>query len=512
MGAAGIWCMRVVGILQARVTPTRVLLVLLAAFLLFSGLGLHDGHDWGCDYAMYLLAAKNLLGGAPYSYQIPVLTFEFPHGANFVLHTPSVGYPLLLAGGLALFGLDFVALKLVNLVFWCFGVLGFYLQARKRFTPAVAVVGAAALLSLHSMFMFKQLLLSDVPAAALLAVALWLFDSWERDRSLGRLTLLALLCGFIILMRPVYTLLFPSLILALLLGWWRRGGGLSRPGVALETGLLVAVALLIQAINVHFSSLGNDYLGHGLTIFRETPLKEWVSLKLGLVGNEVVRLNVLLFGSSFISSSHAVLLGLIALGFFPRLSLRRIAFMEIFVLAYLVAIIILSPWGLHNRLTLPLVFPAMIYLFHGLEQSVAWARRLPFVRDWRPERLLLVGSVLVLAVMLQSNVHYMRSNWHFNPDVVLKPDFQQLVAWIRRETVPGEGVFFDKPHPLVLFSDRPVFRVRFDPRGGAVPPEPRLAVLSRPQLGSELHARHLRAGFTRERYANEGFVVLERGP
>jgi hypothetical protein len=100
-------------------------------------------HAEGTDWAMYVMHARNIVQGLPYTetgyvFQ-PESTTEV--GANSY---PS-GFPLLLAPFYALFGLNLALFKLLNAAFLVLSLWPIYLYARRTLTPACSLILIVAL-------------------------------------------------------------------------------------------------------------------------------------------------------------------------------------------------------------------------------------------------------------------------------------------------------------------------------------------------------------------------------
>src|SRR5689334_3374691 len=77
---------------------------------------LYDGHNWGGDFAHYILSAKNLLDGRPYNDHIMLnMTITYPPG-----------FPFLLMPLIKIFGINLKILKLLNVIFWYLSIVCAY--------------------------------------------------------------------------------------------------------------------------------------------------------------------------------------------------------------------------------------------------------------------------------------------------------------------------------------------------------------------------------------------------
>lgn len=118
-------------------------LLLLSAVLGFSMFTI--GHDWGDDFAAYILQAQSIVNGnMAEEVQRNIFTIEessFRPGPQAY----PWGYPLLISPIVAIFGPKITPLKLVNLPFFLLAVLAFFLYIRPRMPRLAALTLAAAL-------------------------------------------------------------------------------------------------------------------------------------------------------------------------------------------------------------------------------------------------------------------------------------------------------------------------------------------------------------------------------
>ncbi len=182
------------------------------------------------DAAIYVLTARSLLEGEGYSYV----------GEPFVLRPP--GFPVLLVPVLALFGTSFLALHVwVGLFGIACAALLFVLVAPRLGTPLAFAVAAALLLS-PGYQQVSQLVLSDVPGAAL-ALAALVLDRRARAAppSAGRELAVGLCIAAAAYVRSVNLVLVPALLVSRVLQ--RRDG--ADAGLATRAFVRGRVLLLV---------------------------------------------------------------------------------------------------------------------------------------------------------------------------------------------------------------------------------------------------------------------------
>ncbi len=184
---------KIAEIKPAKKTEKLILIfTLILLFLLLSAL-LTDGHGWGDDFALYLRQAQNIADGRKYS------DTGYIYNTHEPLYSPKAYppvYPLLLSVVYKIFGLDFLKLKNVSVLFFVLYLGLLFIFFRKRFSFSISIL-SVILFGLNPAFfieldqilsdftflfftMFAILLIEKftekpaVKSAVLTAVAVWL--------------------------------------------------------------------------------------------------------------------------------------------------------------------------------------------------------------------------------------------------------------------------------------------------------------------------------------------------
>jgi hypothetical protein len=99
--------------------------LLIFAILLFYLVNLKGGHNWGGDFSMYIMNARNIVRGAPYAQTGYVYNPDLP---NYGPKAYPPIFPLMLAPFIAIWGVNLKVLKLVGVI--CFAIELFYLDQK----------------------------------------------------------------------------------------------------------------------------------------------------------------------------------------------------------------------------------------------------------------------------------------------------------------------------------------------------------------------------------------------
>ena len=159
-----------------------LVIILLVSLVLGAGM-LRRGHEWGDDWAWYVLQAKSIWEGT---------TDEFIEISNFTNYQSTThlgplaypwGYPLLLVPFYAWNGLSPLTLKIPGLIFYAGFLICLYLFAKSRLTQTESLL-------LVSLFAFNPLLvgfldhiLSDIPFLFFSTLTLYLVTQQSESRT-----------------------------------------------------------------------------------------------------------------------------------------------------------------------------------------------------------------------------------------------------------------------------------------------------------------------------------------
>lgn len=162
----------------------------LSAFVVWAAGNLHyTGHTWGDDFTLYLRQAGSLVDGNV-GQVIADNHFNVDNAAKpgFSPYVYPWGFPLLLAPFYRVFGLDYAALKMVEVAclvafLWAFrAVLG------RRMRPWLAFATTASVATTLAYLAYTDKLVSENPYMAAAAITLWWLDHLRNGRRLHEAT------------------------------------------------------------------------------------------------------------------------------------------------------------------------------------------------------------------------------------------------------------------------------------------------------------------------------------
>ncbi len=425
-----------------------VLSLVTVLFFVVNFATLKDGHNWGDDFAQYVLCAKNIADHRTYTDGIML--------DNPTIYPP--GFPLLLAPLIKIFGIDFKILKSLNIIFWFLSALIFYALARKRLPEDIAVLSYVLLLSSSFFFTYKQNILSDIPFVFFCLLSLWL---WERSpvnqaspsppRTALPFAIFLIVMSFTLLIRSAGLALFVAGILYFLIGErnYRKAA-------------LCVLALFITMI-LQTAWIGTNP-GFLTTFVNNSPETVIGSIKSNfsivflstlfffLPAYNAISLNLFFALAPFIKTISPLLLIFFLGVFFYRIKKRSLSPAGYFFSSSLCLALLWSvfahPVDAFVRFILPIAALLLLYF------SQFWLYLGKKIQFKRADLAAMLSLKIILIFLIFVNVSNTISVFNFNDDVLKKRAVQELTGWLEDNTKSGDHFMFWKPRALTLLTGR----------------------------------------------------------
>ncbi|MGI9051792.1 MAG: hypothetical protein ACR2HQ_03945 [Ilumatobacteraceae bacterium] len=423
-----------------------------------------DGHGWGDDFALYINQAQGLTDGTANDV-VADTRFAIDNSAyhSFSPEAYPWGFPVLLAGIVAVRGVDYTALKVVPTLSLVGAVLVLYLLLASRLTRVEAVL-VSALFALNSWYLSRtDQVLSDLTFWFLLLLALYLLDRRLRAGTilLGNGTLAAGVCVLAAFnVRREGALVLVGLATAQIAAAIssRRSGrplprrDLWRPILAPYAAFLagaVAIQLLrpspILNPSEDVGSSGLQNMWPNLRWYWDR-LAELLGLKAEVVGS------LDLFGNSMAAEIVlGVILVLAALGIVAVLVRRPRRDLHLVVTVVAISLAVLAQPFKEGRYLITIAPFVVYFAVRGVRAIVAGPR-------WRALRWAVPTALLV--TLVANNVvdtrsrfvdHLERETMWWGPEA---RDAQELFAAVESLTDPDDVVVFAQSRTMNLYTDR----------------------------------------------------------
>ena len=190
----------------------QISLVIIFSCTVFAGTFIHKGHDWGDDFAMYLMHAENIASGKDYGETGFIFNEDAP---MYAPQDYAPGFPLLLVPAVSLFGQDLYYIRIYLLLFYGLFLFLIYLLLKDK----VANITLYAILILLGCSAFIVLqannILSDIPGAVFFLFTLWLIERALSSKKPAYLQwiIIGLTAAFACSVRSTTIVIIPALII-----------------------------------------------------------------------------------------------------------------------------------------------------------------------------------------------------------------------------------------------------------------------------------------------------------
>lgn len=416
--------------------------ILILSFILGAS-RLTRGHEWGDDFASYIMQAKSILSGG---------TEEFVRENAFTIFESSAqigpvaypwGYPLTLVPVYALKGNHPLALKLPGLFFFGGFLVCLYLLIRNRLTWGESLL-LVALFAFNPMLIdFLDQILSDIPFLFFSTLALVLMTN-ENQRSPLQSILLGGVIAFAFFIRTTGILLLASFLAVEAFSLWRR-----RADRESNKRILLGMVIVSAAFGLLWGIYALLFPGGGESYFAQYQAFRLETM-LAFIG-AYFQLFSLFLGEAILWKYIYYLLFVFFLG---GLWIRRKE-EPVFIVFFSLWMILLVTWPYWQgpRFIFPLL-PLFIYFaLQGMKMAI----------DKLPGRYRLAGqgiffgfwlSILAVFLFNSSLSAYINLRDDRSINGPYDPVSGEVYAFLQEETPSDSVVVFFKPRAMRLMADR----------------------------------------------------------
>ena len=410
-----------------------IAIVLLSLIGLFYWSSVRPGHDWGGDFALYLLHAKNIAEHHDYSDTTWIYN---PHLKSLSPKTYPPVVPALLSSVYRLHGLNFQALKSFQIFIFLLFLYFFWQFLKERLSLRYALYGLAVIGFLPFFFGFLNEIRSDIPFLLFWFLAMYEVDrvhllKQERTINMFHIVITGALIYIAYGTRSIGLVVLISMVVYDF--FVRRRVTLYTIG----SSLIAMFLLLLQSKVFHNDGSYFDNLAQTNIWLIKHNVIGLPRFFAGLVRNyQFPVLTYLLF---------SIVMVLAMYGFYTAIR-RRITIWNVFVPIYLV-IVFLWPAYQGGRFLIPLIPLFVYYVLIATQQLLknpAWHRQL-FV-------VVLIG---LLSWSYVGQYNELRKDFHnFG---VESNQAMNLFEFIRNNTHAHDRFVFYKPRILALMTGRAGF-------------------------------------------------------
>jgi 4-amino-4-deoxy-L-arabinose transferase-like glycosyltransferase len=240
---------------------TKILFGVIILSIIIGACTLRRGHEWGDDWAWYVLQAQSVLNGTTTEF---IQTSAFTNNESTTYVGPLAypwGYPLILAPAYAIKGINPLALKIPTLVFYAGFLACLYLLLKDRLTEAESLLIVSLFAFNPLLLQFLDQILSDIPFLFFSALSLWLITK-KGQRSIQRDILIGVSIFLVTFLRATGIFLLGCFLIVEFFRLLRNRTDWKIVKQIVVDSFIVCVSfsLLWIANSILFPSGGNSYL------------------------------------------------------------------------------------------------------------------------------------------------------------------------------------------------------------------------------------------------------------
>lgn len=479
------------------------LIFLVSAALIF--FSLENGHSWGSDFSLYIRQAKSLLEGSIHE----CMTSNAWSMANSDYKiSPDLypwGFPILLVPVYYVFGMDLLAMKFLEIVFFYLSLLVISLLFKNKLDRASRLLVVSVFAFNPFLIKFTNDILSDLPGLFFCLFSIFLMERTfvEKKYLINRSIDLAII-GFFIwfahLLRPNYILLVPTLFLAQMVEMKTSGQGLKGYLIGNKTAVLpYAVFMILTFISGHVLPKDGSYGFYAEFI---------THLNLDYLAGNIYYTAML--PAKFIGGGHTIERGLYLLTLPFAIKGARMVWKKDFIyIAFFVltaAFFALWPGRQGLRYIFPLLPFYMYFLMTGLKDFQAKRKNSKFDLPKACFYFLIAFFLIQTSFFAYRNM----SNGRHMAEGPFTPESAEMFRFINENAGREKVMVFFKPRAMTLLSGRNAFMTkdmsRLADKGDYLVINKKIDYDQVAIEGDEFREK-LSSGFFTQVFENSGFII-----
>lgn len=419
-----------------------VLLIILLSLLIGAGT-LTRGHQWGDDFASYIMQSKSILNGEMQEFTDRNAFTIFESSSQIGPVAYPWGYPLALTPMYAIKGNSPLALKLPGLFFFAGFLICLYLLARNRLTRTESLL-LVSLFAFNPMLVaFLDQILSDIPFLFFSTLALVLMANGNQRGILDYVLLGGVIASAFFIRTTGILLLASFLAVETFKLWLNRTGRESVRKILGDTLIVCATFGLLWGIYaLLFPGGGESYFAQ-YQAFR-------IDTVLGFIRG-YFELFSLFFGETTIwKYLYYVLFIFFLIGLWIRRKEE-----PVFIVFFSLWMILLITWPYWQgpRFIFPLL-PIFIYFtFQGMKTTV---NKLGEKYDRTGQAIFYGFWLLIIGIFLFNSATRAYNNVRYGRNIngPYDPVSSEVYSYLEEQTASDSVVIFFKPRAMRLMSDR----------------------------------------------------------
>lgn len=419
------------------------LLLIVATSLVIGACTLTRGHQWGDDFAWYILQAKSILNGATDQFIQQSAYTNYQSTTHLGPLAYPWGYPLILTPVFAIKGISPLALKLPAVLFYGGFLVCLYFLMKDRLTRAESLLAVSLFAFNPLLLQFLDQILSDIPFLFFSTLSLFLMTRNGEKTTLQYIAIGAAIFFTTFLRVTGILLLGCFLLVEFFKLLKRRGDRVAALGIIRGSLIVCGVFAVLWILNLFlFPSGGESYFS------------QYAGLIQTAKSFAVLYFNV--FGQFFGETGGWQYLYYVLLIFFLLGAWKKRTEEPIFILFFVFWIIVhvTYPYWQGPRYIFPLL-PIFIYFtFRGMKAAI---QQLPDEYGQMGQRAFYGFWILIAATFLVTSVKNAYVN--LRNDRAINGPFDsystEVYDYIKQKTPSDSVIVFFKPRVMVMMTGHP---------------------------------------------------------
>jgi len=420
----------------------KILLIVIILFSLVIGSAtLRRGHEWGDDFAWYILQAKSILTNTTQEF---MLQSEFTNTQSTTHVGPLAypwGYPLMLVPIYMIKGISPLGLKIPGLLLYAGFLVCLYYLTKDHLTRTESLILVSLFAFNPTMIQFEDQILSDIPFLFFSTLTLFLMTR-DREKGFLQYILIGISIFLTTFMRATGILLLGSFLIVEFFRFWKRIKSRDEIRSIIVNAFIVCFVfgVLWFANLALFPNGGESYLSQYAGVSIETIID---------FAGRYFNVFSLFFGQADVwKYLYYLLFIFFLLGAWVR---RRDETVFIYFTILWMVVHITYPYWQGPRYVFP-IFPIFIYFtFWGLKTAIT---KLPESYRHTGEQIHYGFWILIACIFLftssASAINNIKNNRNLNGP--FDPFSMEVYEYINEKTPSDSVVVFFKPRVMILMT------------------------------------------------------------
>jgi 4-amino-4-deoxy-L-arabinose transferase-like glycosyltransferase len=422
--------------------PVLVVIILLS--LALGSATLTRGHDWGDDFASYIMQGQSILNGnlAGFVEHNSFTIFESSFQIGPVAYP--WGYPLVLTPALLLKGVHPLTLKLPGLVLFGGFLICLYAWTKNRLTPTESLLLVSVFAFNPTLIKFLDQILSDIPLLFFTGLGLLLILNLKLEDPLWKYFVLGAALFFAVFVRTTGIILLASFLAYRFIEFIRKSESRRRILGNSAAATFVLVALWLGTSQIFPNGQGSylEQLKELTPAIIKDNISNYFHLFAFFFGAEPIWI-YLYFGLTIF----------FLIGMWTRRSTDQP--LIIFFALYFIAMLFWPEWqGI--RFIFPLLPIFVYFAFQGMRLVI---NKIPGKYQQVSQGAFYSYWLLLIGIFLFNSGLRAYENLQGNRQIngPFDPVSSDVYNYIRTETPPDSVIVFWKPRAMRLFTDHDTF-------------------------------------------------------